>query len=219
MATTLDPIAVETRTIRILIADDHLIARAGVSAIVNAQPDMTVIGEAANGLQALVLYRQCLPDVVLMDMRMPVMNGFEAGSAILKEFPQARIVALSTYGGEDDVRRAIRSGVQAYLTKDVPHDELILAIRTAHQAGTYMPAAIADTLKSQSTRPDLSTREMDVLNLIVQGEHNKEIARLLSISEHTVKTHVKNILHKLDVEDRTEAATAAIRRGIIHFSS
>jgi two-component system, NarL family, response regulator len=219
MATTLDPIAVETRTIRILIADDHLIARAGVSAILNAQPDMTVIGEAANGQQALAFYRQARPDVVLMDMRMPVMNGLEAGLAILREFPQARIVALSTYGCEEDIRRALRAGVHAYLTKDVPHDELILAIRTAYQARTYLPAAIADTLKSQPATPDLSAREMDVLSLIVQGQHNKEIALLLTISEHTVKTHVKNILHKLGVEDRTEAATAAIRRGIIHFAS
>jgi len=207
------------QAIRVLVADDHLIARAGVSAIVNAQCDMAVVGEAANGQQALALYRQCRPDVVLMDMRMPLMNGIEAASAILREFPEARIVVLSTYGGQEDIRRALKAGVQAYLTKDVPHDELIFAIRTAHQARMYLPASIVDTLKSQTPGADLSTRELDVLTLIVQGLHNKDIARMLSISEHTVKTHVKNILHKLDADDRTEAATAAIRRGIIQFSS
>jgi DNA-binding NarL/FixJ family response regulator len=209
----------EARCIRILIADDHLIARAGVSAILNAHSDMVVVAEAANGLQALALYRQFLPDVVLMDMRMPVMSGLDAGLAILREFPAARIVALSTYGGEDDIRRALRSGVQAYLTKDVPHDELIMAIRAAYEARRYLPAAIVDALKAQTSRPDLSARELDVLKLIVKGDHNKQIARVLSISEHTVKTHVKNILDKLDVDDRTEAATAAIQRGIIHLQS
>ena len=208
---------VQTKPIRILIADDHVIARAGVSAILNAQSDMTVVGAAANGQQALKLYRQHRPDVVLMDMRMPVMSGFEAVSAIRREFPDARIVALSTYGGEEDIRRALKIGVHSYLTKDVPHDELILAIRTAAEARTYLPAAIAETLKTQSTRPNLSERELDVLALIVQGEHNKQIAKVLSISEHTVKTHVKNILNKLGVDDRTEAATSAILRGIIHL--
>lgn len=208
---------VQTKPIRILIADDHLIARAGVSAILSAQSDMTVVGEAANGQQALKLYRQHRPDVVLMDMRMPVMSGFEAVAAILQEFPEARIVALSTYGGEEDIRRALKAGVHSYLTKDVPHDELILAIRTAFEARSYLPSSIAETLKTQTNRPYLSARELDVLALIVQGEHNKQIADVLRISEHTVKTHVKNILNKLGVEDRTEAATSAILRGIIHL--
>jgi len=202
-----------------LIADDHVIARAGVTAILNAQSDMTVVAEAANGQQALTLYRQYLPDVALLDMRMPVVSGLEASLAILAEFPEARIVALSTYGGEEDIRRALKTGVHAYLTKDVPVDELILAIRTANAARKYLPAAIAESLSAQHQRPDLSLRELDVLKLVVQGHHNKQIALALRISEHTVKTHVKRILEKLDVDDRTEAATAAIQRGIVHIQS
>jgi two-component system NarL family response regulator len=208
---------VQRKQIRVLIADDHLIARAGLSAILNAQSDMTVVAEAANGQQALKLYRQHRPDVVLMDMRMPSMSGFEATAAILREFPDARIVALSTYGGEEDIRRALKTGVHSYLTKDVPHDELILAIKTASEAERYLPSGLADTVKAQNARPYLSARELDVLGLIVRGEHNKQIAHMLNISEHTVKTHVKNILHKLGVEHRTEAATSAILRGIIHL--
>ena len=218
MATRFAPVK-QPAPMRILIADDHVIARAGVSAIVNAQPDMTVVAEAANGQQALLLYRQYLPDVALLDMRMPVMSGLEASLAILAEFPEARIVALSTYGGDEDIRRALTTGVQAYLTKDVPGEELILAIRAAHAARKYLPAAIAESLSAQNPRPDLSLRELDVLKLIVQGNHNKQIALTLRISEHTVKTHVKRILEKLNVDDRTEAATAAIQRGIIHLQN
>jgi DNA-binding NarL/FixJ family response regulator len=207
----------ESQPIRILIAEDHLIARVGVGAIVNAQPDMTVIAEATNGQQAVALYREYRPDVALMDMRMPVMNGFDAAAAIRGEFPDARIVALSTYGGDQDVRRAVMAGVQSYLTKDVLHDELLQAIRAVHGGQTYLPPPIAAALAAQLPRPDLSTREMDVLKRIVEGLSNKQIAYALSIAEHTVKNHVKSILSKLSVEDRTQAATAAIQRGIIHL--
>jgi two-component system NarL family response regulator len=208
----------ERRPIRILIAEDHLIARVGVGAIVNAQPDMTVVAEATNGQQAVALYREHRPDVVLMDMRMPVMTGFNAVNAIRSEFSGARIVALSTYGGDEDIHRAFLAGVQAYLTKDVLHDELIQAIRAVHSGQKYLPAPIAAALAAQLPRPDLSARELDVLNLIVQGLSNKQIAYALGIAEHTVKNHVKSILNKLDVDDRTQAATAAIQRGIIHLS-
>jgi two-component system NarL family response regulator len=208
----------EGRPIRILIAEDHLIARVGVGAIVNAQPDMTVVAEATNGQQAVALYRENRPDVVLMDMRMPVMTGFNAVTAIRAEFPGARIVALSTYGGDEDIHRAFLAGVQAYLTKDVLHDELIQAIRAVHTGQKYLPAPIAAALAAQLPRPDLSSRELEVLNLIVQGLSNKQIAYALGIAEHTVKNHVKSILNKLDVDDRTQAATAAIQRGIVHLS-
>jgi DNA-binding NarL/FixJ family response regulator len=205
--------------IRILIAEDHLIARVGVGAIVNAQPDMTVVAEATNGRQAMALYRKCRPDVTLMDMRMPVLSGFEAVAAIRREFPEARIVALSTYGGDEDIHRAFLAGVQTYLTKDVLHDELIHAIRAVHVGQKYLPASVAAALAAQLPRPELSARELEVLNLIVQGSSNKQIAFSLSIAEHTVKNHVKSILSKLDVDDRTQAATAAIRRGIIHLNA
>ncbi len=208
----------EGRSIRILIAEDHLIARVGVGAIVNAQSDMAVVAEATNGQQAVTLYREHRPDVVLMDMRMPMMTGFNAANAIRSEFPGARIVALSTYGGDEDIHRAFLAGVQAYLTKDVLHDELIQAIRAVHSGQKYLPAPIAAALAAQLPRPDLSSRELEVLNLIVQGLSNKQIAYSLGIAEHTVKNHVKSILSKLGVDDRTQAATAAIQRGIIHLS-
>jgi two-component system NarL family response regulator len=203
--------------IRILIAEDHLIARVGVGTIVNAQPDMTVVSEATNGQQAVAQYREHRPDVTLMDMRMPVMSGIEAVTAIRADFPTARIIALSTYGGDEDIHRAFHAGVFAYLTKDVLHDELIRAIRAVHQGQKYIPPPVAAALAAQLPRPDLSPRELEVLNLIVQGLSNKQIGYALGIAEDTVKNHVKNILSKLGVGDRTQAATAAIQRGIIHL--
>jgi DNA-binding NarL/FixJ family response regulator len=204
-------------SIRILIAEDHLIARVGVKTIVNMQPDMTVVAEAANGAQAVELHRKHRPDITLMDMRMPGMSGLEASIAIRKEMPEARIIALSTYGGDEDIRRALQAGVRAYLTKDVLHDELIRAIHAVQAGETYLPATVAAALAAGSLPADLTAREMDVLTLIVKGHGNKQIAYALGIAEHTVKNHVKNILAKLDVEDRTQAATEAIQRGIIHL--
>lgn len=204
--------------IRILVAEDHLVARVGVSTIVNMQPDMTVVAEASNGQQAVELYRKHMPDVALLDMRMPIMSGVEAATAIRAQFPNARMIALTTYGGDEDIRRALAAGVQAYLTKDVLHDELLKAIRAVHAGQTYLPAGVAAALAAQMPRPDLSAREVQVLELIVRGLANKQIAYSLNIAEHTVKNHVKNILSKLGVQDRTQAATAAIQRGIVHLS-
>jgi two-component system NarL family response regulator len=203
--------------IRILVAEDHLVARVGVTTIVNMQDDMTVVAEAANGNQAVEMFRVHLPDVTLLDLRMPGMGGVEAAIAIRSEFPGARMIALTTYGGDEDIRRALAAGVQAYLTKDVLHDELLKAIRAVYAGQTYLPAAVAASLAAQLPRPDLSAREVQVLALIVRGLANKQIAFTLSIAEHTVKNHVKNILSKLGVQDRTQAATAAIQRGIIHL--
>jgi DNA-binding NarL/FixJ family response regulator len=203
--------------IRILVAEDHLVARVGVSTIVNMQPDMTVVAEASNGQQAIELFRKHRPDVTLLDLRMPGMGGVEAATAIRAEFPTARMIALTTYGGDEDIRRALAAGVLAYLTKDVLHDELLKAIRAVHEGQTYLPAAVAAALAAQLPRPDLSAREVQVLELIVRGLANKQIAYTLNIAEHTVKNHVKNILSKLGAQDRTQAATAAIQRGIIHL--
>jgi two-component system NarL family response regulator len=205
--------------IRIMIAEDHLIARLGVGAIVNAQPDMSVIAEATNGQQAVTLYREYRPDVTLMDMRMPVLDGLDAVAGIRKEFPDARIVALSTYSGDDEINRAFLAGVRGYLTKDVLHGELIEAIRVVHAGETYIPVPVAAALRAQQPRSELSARELEVLALIVKGSSNKQIAFTLSITEYTVKNHVKNIFAKLNVEDRTQATTAAIRRGIVHLNS
>jgi len=193
--------------IRILVAEDHLVARVGVSTIVNMQPDMTVVAEASNGQQAVELFRKHRPDVTLLDLRMPGMGGVEAAAAIRAEFPTARMIALTTYGGDEDIRRALAAGVLAYLTKDVLHDELLKAIRAVNEGHTYLPAAVAAALAAQLPRPDLSAR----------GLANKQIAYSLGIAEHTVKNHVKSILSKLGVQDRTQAATAAIQRGIIHL--
>ena len=204
--------------IRILVAEDHLVARVGVSTIVNLQPDMTVVAEAANGQQAIELYRLHLPDVTLLDLRMPILSGIEAAAAIHREFPRARLIALTTYGGDEDIRRALQAGVQAYLMKDILHDELLKAIRAVHDGQTYLPASVAAALAAQMPRPDLSARELQVLELIVAGLANKQIAYTLNIAEYTVKNHVKNILDKLAVQDRTQAATVAIQRGIIHLS-
>jgi two-component system NarL family response regulator len=203
--------------IRILVAEDHLVARVGVTTIVNMQDDMTVVAEAANGHQAVEMFRLHQPDVTLLDLRMPGMGGVEAALVIRSEFPGAKMIALTTYGGDEDIRRALAAGVHAYLTKDVLHDELLKAIRAVNAGQTYLPAAVAASLAAQLPRPDLSAREVQVLALIVQGQANKQIAFSLSIAEHTVKNHVKNILSKLGVQDRTQAATAAIQRGIIHL--
>lgn len=202
--------------IRILIAEDHLIARVGIGTIVAMQPDMTVIAEASNGAQALELYRQHRPDITLMDIRMPHMNGIEAIAAIRREDNSAKIIALSTFGGDEDIRRALSAGAASYLTKEVLHDELLKAIHAVSSGQTYLPPAVAATLASQMPRPDLSAREMEVLQLIVRGYSNKQIGAALDIAEHTVKNHVKSILNKLGVEDRTQAATSALMRGIIH---
>jgi DNA-binding NarL/FixJ family response regulator len=203
--------------IRILIAEDHLIARVGVSTIINMQPDMAVVAEAANGQQAVELFRKHLPDVTLLDLRMPGMSGIDAAVAIRQRDPKAKLVALTTYGGDEDIRRALQAGVQAYLTKDVLHDELLNAIRAVHAGKTFLPSAVAATLAAQLPSPDLSAREIEVLSLIVKGMANKQIAHALNIAEYTVKNHVKSILGKLGAGDRTQAATAAIQRGIIHL--
>jgi two-component system NarL family response regulator len=203
--------------IRILIAEDHLIARAGIAAIVNAQPDMMVAGEAIDGIQAVERHRELRPDVTLMDVRMPGRNGIDAAAAIRAEFPAARIIALSTFSGEEDIRRALAAGVQSYLTKDVLHDELLRAIRAVHGGERYLPPMVAALVDTPLPRPDLSGREMEVLRLIVDGLSNKQIGYVLDIAEYTVKNHVKKILSKLGVEDRTQAVTAAIQRGIVHL--
>jgi two-component system, NarL family, response regulator len=203
--------------IRILVADDHLVVRIGVATIVNSQPDMTVVAEAVNGKQAVELYHKFLPDVVLLDMRMPVMSGTDAAVEIRAEFPDARLIALTTYAGDQDVRRALLSGVQSFLTKEAPHNDLLKAIRAVYHGKPY----VSETLSagdSGKSRPVLTPREVEVLTLIVRGWHNRQIADALKMSDNTAKNHVKSILAKLGAQDRTQAATEAIRRGIIHLT-
>jgi two-component system NarL family response regulator len=204
-------------TIRILVADDHWIARAGVTTALRLHADMVVIGEAANGRQAIELYRKHMPDVALLDVRMPILSGIDAAISIRAEFPRARLIALSTYEGDEDIRRALNAGVKAYLTKDVLNDELIDAIRTVHMGRSYMSARVAAALSLRMLPADLSFRELEVLELIVEGMTNKSIGLSLNISEFTVKNHVRSILEKLGADDRTQAATMAIQRGIVHL--
>jgi two-component system NarL family response regulator len=203
--------------VRVLVAEDHLIARVGITTILNAQPDITVVAEASNGQQAVEMYGRTRPDVGLLDVRMPVLGGIEAVAAIRSVFPEARLICLSTYGGDEDIRRAMHAGAASYLTKDVLHDDLLKAVRAVAAGQNYLPGQVLAALQAQVPGPILSARELEVLELIVKGLANKQIAYVLNIAEHTVKNHVKSILDKLDVEDRTQAATAAIQRGIVHL--
>jgi DNA-binding NarL/FixJ family response regulator len=201
--------------IRVLIVEDHLIARVGLSTIVDAQPDMAVVGEAANGTDAIAAHERLKPDVTLMDVRMPGTDGVEAIATIRRRTPDARIVALSTYSGAEDIHRAMQAGAQAYLTKDVLDTELTKTIRRVFEGGTYLPPQAAAALAHREAQPNLTAREIEVLTLIVRGLGNKQVAHELKIAEYTVKNHVKNILAKLGVGDRTQAATTALRQGIV----
>jgi two-component system NarL family response regulator len=203
--------------IGVLIADDHFVVRMGLSALIGTQPDMRVVGEASDGRQAVALFREQHPEVTLMDLRMPEMGGVEAITRIRSEFPDARIVVLTTYDGDEDIYRAFQAGARAYLLKDMHRDELLEAIRAVHRGQRFVPAAIASRLAERMPRSELTPREMEVLKLIVKGMTNKEIAAALDITEGTVKIHINNVLSKLGVSDRTKAATTALQRGIIHL--
>src|SRR5262249_45096316 len=203
--------------IKVLVVDDHFVVRMGVTTLINTQSDMAVVAEGASGQQALELFRAHQPDVTLMDLRMPGMGGVEAISAIRAEYPEARIIVLTTYDGDEDIYRAFQAGARAYLLKDMHHDEMLGAIRAVHQGQRFIPPAIANRLSDRMARSELTSREMEVLRLIVKGMSNKEIAQALSIAEGTVKIHVNNVLGKLGVNDRTKAATTALQRGIVHL--
>ena len=204
-----------SQPIRVLIAEDHLIARVGLSTIVQTQADMQVVAEAATGPEAVSLHEVHHPDVTLMDVRMPGLSGIQAMTLIRGRQPQARFVALSTYSGDEEVRQALNAGASAYLTKDVLDTDLISTIRLVHAGRAYLPPAVAATLAAHASAPELTARELEVLKLIVGGRTNRQIAHELTIAEYTVKNHVKNILSKLDVADRTQAATSALQRGIV----
>jgi DNA-binding NarL/FixJ family response regulator len=200
-----------------MVVDDHHVVRQGIVALINSEPDLTIVAEAPDGAKALELFRQHKPDITLMDLRMPVMSGVEATRALRAEFPAARIIVLTTYDGDEDIYRALRAGAQGYLLKDMFFEELLDAIRTVHAGKRRIPAAIAERLADRVAGSDLTGRELEVLKLIVGGRSNKEIAGDLSISEATVKSHVNSILGKLGVTDRTQAATTALQRGIVHM--
>lgn len=201
-------------TISIVIAEDHAVVRSGLAAIVSLESDMTVLAEVENGRQALESYRKFLPDVVLTDLQMPEMDGVSAIAAIRAEFPQAQIVILTTYEGDEDIYRGLKAGARGYLFKDATADELIEAIRTVYQGFRYIPPVVAAKLAERMENTALTERELEVLQHLVAGGSNQEIASSLSITEGTVKFHMNNILNKLGVSDRTQAAILALKRGL-----
>jgi two-component system NarL family response regulator len=207
----------KTPMIRILIADDHPVVRMGLTALINSEADMTVVGEAGNGRDALELYRKLTPDIVLMDLRMPIMGGVDTTVAMRTEFPQSRIIVLTTFDADEDIVRTLRAGARGYLLKDTVGEEMLDAIRAVHLGEKRVAPAVGARLAERVTGSELTVRELEVLKLMAKGGTNKDLATSLSISEGTVKGHVNNILSKLGVTDRTMAVTTALHRGIIHL--
>jgi len=203
--------------IRVLAVDDHQLIRVGIATLLLPESDMKLVGEATNGREAIAKFRECRPDVTLMDLQMPEMNGFDAIIAIRDEFPQARIIVLTTYAGDAQAVRAIKAGAQGYLLKNLLHKELLQTIRTVHSGRKAMTPDVAAQLAEHTGEEELSPKEIQVLRLIAAGNANKEIAAQLSITEETVKSRVKNILEKLDANDRTHAVTIGLKRGIIEL--
>jgi DNA-binding NarL/FixJ family response regulator len=205
------------KSIRILIADDHYVVRMGLTALVETEPDLQVVGEAANGAQVVELFKKLEPDLVLMDLRMPRTDGIVATRQIREQFPHARILMLTTYDGDDDIHKALSAGASGYLLKNSTRESLIPALRAVAAGQRWIPQEVASRLAARKMFEELTPREIEVLQQLAKGRANKEIADVLKISEHTVKDHLKSILGKLHVADRTEAVTAALQRGIIHF--
>ncbi|QOV92147.1 response regulator [Humisphaera borealis] len=204
--------------IRLLIVDDHFMVRLGLASALNLEEDMEVIAEGRTGAEAVSLFQSLRPDVVVIDYQLPELNGAEATAAIRAIDRSARVIVLSVFKGEEDVHRAVQAGASGYLPKASEPGELMDAIRAIHAGGTYFPPAINAALETRAGRGQLSDREMQVLEAIVRGRSNKEIAIALGISENTVKVHTTRVFEKLNVADRMEAITAAISRGIVHLA-
>jgi two-component system, NarL family, response regulator len=205
----------QATTIRVLIADDHAIFRQGLATIINRDLDMQVIAQAENGEQAIALFEEHQPDVTLMDLRMPEVEGVAAISAICAIAKSARIIVLTTYDSDEDIYRGLQAGAKGYLLKETEPDELLNAIRTVHRGQQYIPPDVGAKLVQRMGNPELSERELEVLRSLAQGMSNADIAAALSIGEGTVKSHVNRILNKLDVSDRTQAVIIAVKRGIV----
>lgn len=203
------------RCIRILSVDDHLLLREGIAAVLDGEPDMALVGEAANGLEAIQLFKRHRPDVVLMDLRMPDMNGLDAIAAIRAETPSARIIVLTTYAGDVQALAALKAGACGYLLKSMLRKELLDTIRAVHAGKRCIPAEIAADIAHHAVEVALTAREVCVLKLVAAGNSNKVVASQLEISESTVKAHMKSILPKLEANDRTHAVIIALRRGIL----
>lgn len=203
--------------IRIFSVDDHPLLREGISALVNNQPDMTVAGEASTGAEAVQLFKQLQPDVTLLDLRLPDMSGIDILIAIRTEFPEARVIMLTTFEGDVEIHRALQAGARGYLLKNMPPSELLDVIRQVHAGKKRIPPAIASQLAEHMSDETLTEREVEVLREVAGGNKNRDIANRLFISEETVKVHIKHIMEKLGAADRTQAVTIGVRRGIIQL--
>lgn len=203
--------------IRILIVDDHPVVRSGLALMIKYEPGMETAAEASSGTEAIAQFRQHSPDVTLMDLRLGDMNGVDVIATIRQEFSDARIIILTTYDTDEDIYRGLKIGAKGYILKDAPLDELLKAIRIVHTGRQYIPPEVGEKLAERLSRPQLSERERDVLQLMAQGSSNQSIAESLHIAENTVKYHVTNILSKLGVSDRTQAVILALRRGIANL--
>jgi DNA-binding NarL/FixJ family response regulator len=208
-----------TSPIRIMFVDDHPVLRDGLAAMLSMQPDMELVAQASSGEEAVKLYKEHQPDVTLMDMRLPGMSGAEAIATIRKDFPEARIIILTSYDGDEDVYKAFQAGAKSYLLKGMITNELFETIKAVHAGKRRIPSEVASILAEHVSRSGLSSREIEVLELLARGMSNKEIAHKLSLADGTIKSHIKNILTKLDANDRTHAAFIAIQRGILRVDS
>ncbi len=206
-----------TTKLKVMLVDDHYLVRMGLTSVIDLEPDMTVCAEASTGEQAISMYRAQRPDVLLMDLRLPGISGVVATQRIRMEFPEAKVIIVSTYVSDEDIYAALQAGAMAYLMKSVGRDELAQAIRKAVVGRRHIPSDVAARLADRMSRVNLSTRELDVLRLLVGGKRNREIASSLDIAEGTVKLHVSSILGKLGAVDRTEAVTVALQRGIVQL--
>ncbi len=207
----------DSQRIRIVAADDHPLLRQGIAAIINAQPDMLLVAEASTGREAILKFQEHLPDVTLMDLRLPDISGIDAVIAIRSQYPDARIIMLTTFEGDVEIARALQAGARAYLIKSMPPRELADAIRQVHAGKKRIPPDVAARLAEHVGDEVLTEREVEVMKHLAGGNRNRDIAERMSISEETVKVHLKHIMQKLGANDRTEATAIAVRRGIIHL--
>lgn len=205
------------REIRVLIVEDHFLARIALRSVLSLHPDIQIAGEACDGEAGLAMYRTLRPDVVVVDLRLPVVDGFALIERLRNEHPSVHIVALSNYRGSEDVYRAVRAGAMAYLTKDASGEEVLNAIRSVHRGLRYFPQAALDSLAERTSSSSLTARESEVLHWVTRGRSNREIAEELGIAEKTVRIHVSSLLEKMGVRDRTQATIHALQRGMVHF--